>query len=52
MNIDIINGVTVVEDVNLRRCRVHNKEGCSGEHVSSLQEYLVLIKSYVAQYGI
>ena len=43
MKIDIINGVTVVEDVNLRRCRVHNKE-----HVSSLQEYLVLIKSSVA----
>ena len=30
MNIDIVNGVTVTEDVNLRRCRVHNKGGCAG----------------------
>ena len=30
MNIDLVNGVTVTEDVNLRRCRVHNKGGCAG----------------------
>ena len=48
MNIDIINGVAVVEDVNLRRCRVHNKGGRGGEHVSLLQESFELIKSPVA----
>ena len=45
MNIDIVNGVTVVEDVNLRRCRVHNKGGCGGE--SS-----VLIKSSMAAFSL
>ena len=48
MNIDIINGVAVVEDVNLRRGRVHHKGGRGGEHVSLLQESFVLIKSPVA----